>query len=204
MRRSWVVGVIGVLAGGGIAVAFMSTSKSPGQPRAEATTESERERLQREVLALRREALALRAAQAAQEPGSASGGERVPQRLHRGPGAANDLEWSHAENEAQLAALADTLRVEPRDPSWSRGAEQRLSEALRSQVAPGTELVSVECRTTLCGVTLKHDDLAARRAVPHLVGLALPYAARIVYAYSTDGSATTVYVSREDRDLGVQ
>jgi hypothetical protein len=106
------------------------------------------------------------------------------------------------EHDDRIVALASRMGSEPRDPSWSRSAEQRLTEAFRSHATPGTELVSVDCRTAICGVTFQHEDPRGRTAVPHLVGAALPYAAEMVYAYSTDGAATTtVYISREGRHL---
>jgi hypothetical protein len=80
-------------------------------------------------------------------------------------------------------------------------AEQQLSEAFRAQATPGTGLVSVDCRTTMCGVTFQHDDPQGQRAVPHIIGASLPYAAEMVYSYSDDGAKTTVYVSREGRHL---
>ena len=94
------------------------------------------------------------------------------------------------------------MDTEPRDPSWSRAAERRLSEAFRSQATPGTELVSVDCRTAICGATFRHDDPEGQKAVPRLIDATLPYSAEMVYEYSTDGAATTtVYISREGKHL---
>lgn len=108
-----------------------------------------------------------------------------------------------AQNEAEIAAIASRMDTEPRDPSWSRAAEQRLSEAFRSRATPGTELVSVECRTAMCSATFRHDDLDGQKGVMHLVDASLPYGVEMVYEYSTDGPATTttVYFSREGRHL---
>jgi len=124
----------------------------------------------------------------------------VPPPHHRWP-SAEDLDRSRQENEAEVSALASRMDAEPRDPSWSRSEEQRLSEAFRSNTTPGAVLASVDCHTTMCGVTFQHDDPQGQRALPHIIGAALPYAAEMVYAYSTDGGATTVYISREGRHL---
>jgi hypothetical protein len=185
-------------------------SKSPERSRAAVSAEPERSRddgrIEREMQALRREVAVLRAARTAQDlPAAPPGaGDSLLAPRYRRP-SAEDVERSKAEHERQVAALASRMGAEARDPSWSRSAEQRLSEAFRSQATPGTELVSVDCRTTVCGVTFQHDDPLAQRGVPHLVGANLPYAAEMVYAYSTDGRATTtVYISREGRHLAEQ
>jgi hypothetical protein len=85
----------------------------------------------------------------------------------------------------------------------SRGPRrERLQGWSRAQATPGTELVSVDCRTAICGVTFRHDDAEGQKAVPHLVGATLPYSAEMVFEYSTDGAATTtVYISREGKHL---
>jgi hypothetical protein len=206
MARTMVVGLVGLLGVGAIAAASMARSKSPEGPRAAAPAGLERQgdegRIEREVQALRREVAVLRVARSQELPvPTPSAGTPAPTPPPRGP-SAEDLERSRAEYEAAVAALASRVGAEPRDPSWSRPAEQRLSEALRSRTTPGTELVSADCRATLCGVTFRHDGREGQRAVPHLVGAALPYPAEMVYAYSTDGAATTtVYISREGMPL---
>jgi hypothetical protein len=108
-----------------------------------------------------------------------------------------DIERARADNEAAVDAIAARMASEPRDDSWSRPTELRLDEALRSQAMPHTELVSVECRTSMCAATFQHSDPLAQRYVAHYVGVMLPYAAETVYVYSRDRSATSVYISRE-------
>jgi hypothetical protein len=204
MNRTWVVGLVALLAGGGVVATAKAMSKSADRPRPLAVADPERARLEREVTALRREAVELRgAARSAQEQAARLGARNpVPPSLRLRLPDMNEIEQIRGENEAQVAALASRLGVEPRDPSWSRATEERLSEALRAQATPGTRLVSVECRTSLCGVTLRHDDPEGQRGVPHLLAPTLSYAAELVYAYSTEGPATTtVYISREGRGL---
>jgi hypothetical protein len=201
-----VLGLVGLLACGGIAAASKAMSKSPDQPRTTVATEPkvavDPERLERELHALRREVAGLRAAKMGQELSavSPSAADSVPAPRPRRL-TAEEIERSQTENQAQVAALASKMGTEARDPFWSRSAEQRLAEAFRAQATPGTELVSIGCRTTICGVTFRHEDPLTQRAVPHLVGAMLPYTAEMVYGYSTDGAVTTVYISREGRHL---
>jgi hypothetical protein len=209
MHRTKIVGLIALLASG-IAAAAMAMSKpSEGRRTVVVAAKPEREReadqgrLERELQRLRREVAELRAAQTT-EPMPTARPQVVtpvppPRRLRPD---ADTIERTHVENEAYVAAVASQMGAEPRDPSWSRAAEQHFSEAFRSHATPGTELVSVDCHTTGCGVTFQHDGPQGQRAVPHLVATSLNYAAEIVYAYSTDGAATTTaYISREGRHL---
>jgi hypothetical protein len=203
MHRAKVVGLIALLAGGIAAAAKVMANTSEGGRTAVRAAEREREasqgRLEREVQALRREVAELHPARTTEEMPVAP-----PQAVDPGPRPrrvsldADTIERIHAESEARVAAVASKMGAEPRDPSWGRSAGQRFSEGFRSHATPGTELVSVDCRTTVCGVTFQHDGPEGQRAVPHLIAASLTYGAEIAYAYSTDGAPrTTAYISRE-------
>jgi hypothetical protein len=200
MRRDWVVGLVGLAAGGGI-VAVMETSRHPDPPRDLGAHDRERARVESELKSLKQETAELRAELSAQAASPIPPATEDPFD-HRRTSVVDEVERNHIDNEAWISELASKMGAEPRDPSWSRSAEQRLSGPLRSHASPGTELISIECRTTMCRLTLRQDDPRAQMALVHLIGAALPYAADIVYAQLTDRVATTwVYISREGRHL---
>jgi hypothetical protein len=205
MARMLVVGLVALLSSGAIGASVLAFSKNHKRPPTEAAVDGERVRLEDEVRALKREVVELRAAaRTALElaPARPSSRDLIEPLVRRTDEHPNDPERIRTENDATLAALASKMRVQPRDPVWSKSTEEWMSEGFRSQATPGTKVVSVECRTTLCCVTFGHDDKLAQRAVPHIVAQTLPYSAEMVYAYTNEGDAATmVYISREGRHL---
>jgi hypothetical protein len=98
---------------------------------------SERERqLEAQVAALQGEVSSLRAALASFRP--------------------NGRDGNFAEVDASFSE-------EPVDPSWAARAEQGLRELLAPQVAEGTAIVSLECRSTRCLLRATHASVAAKR-----------------------------------------
>jgi len=209
MYRTWVTGLVGLMVGGGVVGAAVAMQRSRDHGRgaplsAEQERPAEDERLGREVGALRQEVAALRLARAAPVPVGAFPSPQAspapPQR--RSVDLADEWERSRAENEANVHTIASRLEAEPRDASWGRATEQRFSEAFRLAETPDVRLVSVDCRTTLCGATFQSNDARSRNGVAHVVAASLTDAADIVYSYSNDGTTTVAYISREGQRLG--
>jgi len=62
--------------------------------------------------------------------------------------------------EAQAARIEGTLATEEADASWALAAESALSQVFQHEELQGLQLVSVECRSTLCRL-----DIAAHASV---------------------------------------
>jgi hypothetical protein len=64
----------------------------------------------------------------------------------------------------QEAFLASTFSSQPIDAAWSRGAARQISDILRPIAGKNTNVVSVDCRATLCRADLEHETDADFRA----------------------------------------
>jgi len=73
-----------------------------------------------------------------------------------------------------LASLEDRWGAEPVDAAWAVSTSDRVAERIRSLHIDRVELLSVECRSTICKVRFEHhdsdvaEDLAAR--LPSVLG----------------------------------
>jgi hypothetical protein len=108
-----------------------------------------------------------------------------------------------ARNEQTGLVIASRLKTEPRDPAWSALTERQVAEALSTTPIGGTQLVSAECRTTMCAVTLKHDDIDAQRRASFQIQRHVPFFSQAFYTYAMndDVPTMTVYFAREGRQL---
>jgi hypothetical protein len=59
-----------------------------------------------------------------------------------------------------LASLEDRWSSEPVDAAWAASTNDRVAERFRSAHIDGIEMLSVECRSTICKVRLHHNDSA--------------------------------------------
>lgn len=60
--------------------------------------------------------------------------------------------------EDRLGAIEAAFLGEPTDRSWSADTSMAIDEALQSEQLRGTNVRSVECRSTMCRVEVAHDD----------------------------------------------
>jgi hypothetical protein len=100
---------------------------------------------------------------------------------------------------AQLRAQALEARfqAEPRDSGWSADMENRILASFQGPASAGTSLISVRCAATLCRLSVRHADDAARRDLAAQIAEKAPFAAGVHYVYSPDDlHDTTLYVSR--------
>lgn len=67
---------------------------------------------------------------------------------------------AEAQAQAQVARIEETLATEEADASWAPAAESSLAEVFQHEELQGLQLVSVECRSTLCRI-----DIAANVSV---------------------------------------
>jgi hypothetical protein len=82
------------------------------------------------------------------------------------------LEQEQERVQARFARYEETLENERRDNAWAAEMEQRLRQwesELQKTHLPGTRLLRVECRTTLCSAELEHTNSKERNLLPMLL-----------------------------------
>jgi hypothetical protein len=143
--------------------------RPPPQPEMEDAAVSKQEldralaEMHRQIAALRVQMGQLKQAPAARVAEHA----RPPARPTRDAAAAIDPRarqeagrQAEAQVQAQAALIEGTLVTEEADVNWALAAESSLAEAFQHEELRGLQLVSVECRSTLCRL-----DIAAHAAV---------------------------------------
>jgi hypothetical protein len=65
--------------------------------------------------------------------------------------------------EGRVSEVDASFAEEPVDAAWAPRAEQGLRELLAPQVVEGTQIASLECRSTRCLLRARHDSPAAQR-----------------------------------------
>ena len=73
-----------------------------------------------------------------------------------------EQEWLVVDQELQTQWILDqTINDEERDEAWYPQAEKTIAFMLESEEFNGSELLTVDCQTTLCRVDVKHNTVAA-------------------------------------------
>lgn len=112
-----------------------------------------------------------------------------------------DLAEAKARDATKVATLTEVFESEPRDGTWSRVTEAQLEQAFKSGDFAGSELSSIECRTTFCSLLVRHEDVAARDLMSRFARSVPGMGAEFIFRESADGAPETVaYFIRPDRD----
>lgn len=94
---------------------------------------------------------------------------------------------------------------EVEDRSWSREASHQVRSGLRDILQDGTQLTSVDCRSSLCKVSLTHADLSAQMNFIDKVVMEdafWPHGSVVMKEAQSNGqTATSVFFVREGRPL---
>lgn len=104
-----------------------------------------------------------------------------------------------ARHQQILDDLAARIASEPRDSSWSSNTELLLGRAFSPATTPGTLLTSSVCRSTVCRVTVIHDNLELQRQLGRTIATQEPFASAgaVYFRYTHDTTpTTTLYVLR--------
>ena len=112
-----------------------------------------------------------------------------------------------AYREQVVTHLENQLVTEDYDSGWAGNFQADLDQGLKSQSFSGTRLTGVECKSSLCRVTLGHDNVESEEQFFEHV-LELPMMANTQAYYTresgADGSSALVlYVAREGQALGL-
>jgi hypothetical protein len=150
----------------------------------------------RELAQLRAEVRELRGEVAdARASAPASAGE-ITENSEPTSAAPAPLDPEHAAAE-RAEALSIRFDAEPRDEAWSVEAAGNIRAVFAGGAVSGTQLDTAECRSTLCRVTLRHDDEAARVELAEHIAGQEAFASGVYYRYSPDDvRETTLYVVR--------
>jgi hypothetical protein len=104
---------------------------------------------------------------AERDPDAALNLERSPNDDRRNPPSAEQIQ---ADLTQKTQARLEAHAREWRDPAWATGTEQAIRDGLAEAAdAGGTQLVSVECKTTSCVVTMHWPTYADARMRYHSV-----------------------------------
>ncbi|KAF0192690.1 MAG: hypothetical protein FD165_460 [Gammaproteobacteria bacterium] len=102
-------------------------------------------------------------------------------------------------------ALENRLSGEPYDARWAPEAQDSLTTALQQPTFTGSQLIDIDCRTTLCRLGVDHDSVDAEREFLHrFIGAAGLDDAEAFYRREEgpDGNVRmTFYLSRDGRRL---
>ena len=143
-------------------------------------------------------------------PDTAIAIESVPDAIAK---QARDLEVLHQERIAQdqayqqqtNVALAGQLVSEEYDSDWAGNFQADLNQGLKSDSFKGTHLSDVECKSSLCRITLAHDNSETEEQFfEHMLELPVMANTQAYYQRESngDGSASLVlYVAREGKKL---
>lgn len=110
---------------------------------------------------------------------------------------------SPAEDEAALARRLDTvLAAEALDAEWSPAAERRIGALFGSDRAKGASLGRIDCKSTLCRVSVTYDSTQTRVRFAHeLTRLTPPQLVSFSYVPPTTPLSSIAYLPREDHPL---
>ena len=104
-----------------------------------------------------------------------------------------------------VAALASRLAGEEVDTDWAGNFQAALDNGLKSESFAGTRLSDVECKSSLCRVTLAHDNAETEELfLENMLDLPVMSNTQAFYKRegNSDGSASLVlYIAREGQSL---
>ena len=104
-----------------------------------------------------------------------------------------------------VAALAGRLAGEEVDTDWAGNFQAALDQGLKSESFAGTRLSDVECKSSLCRVTLAHDNAETEEQfLENMLDLPVMSNTQAFYKREAngDGSASLVlYIAREGQSL---
>lgn len=132
---------------------------------------------QQEIASLRAELAALRATLQQQPPPRPGAGtaplprpqvrgssEDAPSGSRAAPDDPSAASPPHLTYEQSQALVLDAYAAESADSTWSAKATDKLSALLRSHLPAGSQLTSLECRSTMCQVKVTHRNAQAHDA----------------------------------------
>lgn len=93
------------------------------------------------------------------------------------------------------------METEHADANWSEDMRSALMNDLYSTAIPHTVVQETHCASTLCEVTLQHDQPIDRNSVPQIVGGRQLFAAGAFYQHDNDTNRTTIFVARAGHEL---
>lgn len=126
---------------------------------------------------------------------------RPAQNGKAGEGIAQDQAYQRQ----TAAALEVQLAGEEFDPDWAVNFQVELTQGLKSDSFAGTNHTDVECKSSLCRVTLAHDNTESEeRFFEHMLELPILSNTEAYFQreINNDGSTSLVlYVAREGQTL---
>lgn len=108
---------------------------------------------------------------------------------------------------AHFDNMENQIQSEDIDTTWAYSATDSINNAFLDQQLSGSQILQVDCRSKMCKVEVKHDNMEKMQdfevVFPMKVGKALPRMA-INNTQNTDGSVTsTIYLAKKDFKLPV-
>jgi len=108
--------------------------------------------------------------------------------------------WVTANNRAK--AYEAVLRAESVDREWSAAMQTRLQEFFRSDMAVGSSMQHVECRSTMCRIEIASQSKTARETFMQGVSSMSPPNSQGFAHIDTDESLEfVVYITRDNHQL---
>ena len=117
------------------------------------------------------------------------------------------VEFDQIDDYPQLVDLGTELSQgfssETEDHSWSADAAFAIEDALLNEGLNGGELLSAECRATLCRIDVAFDDVRSRIQMEGFLPLLLPWGGESMISSdeTLDPNHVVLYVAREGFDL---
>lgn len=118
---------------------------------------------------------------------------------------ASEMDPSAEESRQDITADYERYFWQEREDSdWSRETEGQIVHILESTALEDSDLMLVDCRSTLCRLEVSHDDDEAQLQFLDTLPLTAPFDAEGFYERIDDGdgfSRTVVYLARVDHQL---
>lgn len=109
--------------------------------------------------------------------------------------------------ERVVKSMETRMMAEDQDPRWGTRVESELADGVQAAGLPGSDLVSVECRSSLCRLNLRHANAEAEDDfLGNIAGLPGTQDTELFYTRDemADGSTDMViYLARQGYSLGM-
>ncbi|MBN2525342.1 MAG: hypothetical protein JXR76_03040 [Deltaproteobacteria bacterium] len=115
--------------------------------------------------------------------------------------AEEQLEQDKLLNLQILETMANVLGGQPDDPDWSQEASDAFEMSLRDNALRGTRIDEVQCKTSICRVSLSHDgttDFEAFRANGLRVNMKI---SGVYFSYNVETNTSVVYLAKQGYTL---
>jgi len=98
--------------------------------------------------------------------------------------------------QAKLVELDSAVESEPLDRSWSTETQDQIEQTFRGGIAPGSDVTSARCGSTVCRVRIHHSNGISKVELSAKIATTPPFNVGTYYAPGDNENETILYVLR--------